>query len=269
MSATPHPPADVPPPMPRVAPWGGQGGVAHGFFGRRGGFSGGDLASLNLSERVGDRPWTVGANWTQVRRALPGLRVVRMQQVHGTRVVRVATDVDAVGEADGLLTTAAGIGLAVLTADCVPLLATAPQHGAVMALHAGWRGTLAGIAAAGLRRAASELGIPAADWQIALGPSIGGCCYEVEAAIGDQFVDRWGAMPDAWQPAGGHGQLDLRRVNRLILVAQGVPSEAIVDVGPCTSCASDEFFSHRRSGGRAGRQLSVIGRLGSTVSRPS
>ncbi|MBX3023283.1 peptidoglycan editing factor PgeF [bacterium] len=266
MSAAPPSLAAAPPPLLQVASWVGQGGVGHGFFGRRGGFSGGVLASLNLSERVGDRPWTVGANWTQVRRALPGLRIVRMQQVHGARVVHVATDHDAVGEADGLLTTAPGIGLAVLTADCVPLLAMAPRHGAVMALHAGWRGSLAGIAAAGLRRAASELGIPAADWQVALGPSIGGCCYRVEAAIGDQFVDRWGAMPDAWQPAGGHGQLDLRQVNRLILVAEGVPSEAIVDVGPCTSCASDEFFSHRRSGGRAGRQLSVIGRLAGPAS---
>src|SRR5690349_18259456 len=179
MPAIPEPFADGPPPTLQVAGWDG-GEVAHGFFGRRGGFSGGDLASLNLSERVGDRPWTVGANWTQVRRALPGLQVVRMQQVHGTRVLRVQGDTQAVGEADGLISTEPGLGLAVLTADCVPLLATAPGHGAVMALHAGWRGSLAGIAAVALRMATDELGIPASAWRVALGPSIGGCCYEVE-----------------------------------------------------------------------------------------
>ena len=252
-------PFDHRPPPILQAPWVGVAGVAHGFFGRRGGFSGGELGSLNLSERVGDRPWTVGANWTQVRRALPGLQVARMQQVHGIRVVRVGSADQQVGEADGMLTTEPGVGLAVLTADCVPLLAAAPGREAVMALHAGWRGSLAGIAVAALRTAAAELGIRPDEWQVALGPSIGGCCYEVEAEIGRQFVDRWGAMPDAWQPAGDHGQLDLRRANRAILVAQGVPEAAISDVGPCTSCASDEFFSHRRSSGRAGRQLSLIG----------
>lgn len=266
MPATPDPFDPGPPPMLR-APWVG-GDAAHGFFGRRGGFSGGELASLNLSERVGDRPWTVAANWTQVRRALPGLPVTRMRQVHGTRVVRVGSPAEQVGEADGMLTTESGVGLAVLTADCVPLLGVAPRHRAVMALHAGWRGSLAGIAAVALRMAADELGIPPHAWQVALGPSIGGCCYEVEAEIGRRFVDRWGAMPDAWRPAGAHGQLDLRRANRAILVAHGVAAENVADVGPCTSCAGDEFFSHRRSGGRAGRQLSLIGRPGPPAGDP-
>jgi YfiH family protein len=267
MPAIPEPLADGPPPLLQVGAWAAHG-VAHGFFGRRGGFSGGALAALNLSERVGDRPWTVGANWTRVRRALPGLQVVRMQQVHGVRVVRVLGATQQVGEADGMITDQAGVGLAVLTADCVPLLASAPRHGAVMALHAGWRGSLAGIAAAAVRLAADELGIAPAEWQVALGPAIGGCCYQVETAIGDRFRDRWGAMPDAWQPAGGHGQLDLRQANRAILVAQGVDPGAIVDVGPCTSCASEEFFSHRRSGGRAGRQLSAIGRVSPPAAPP-
>ena len=259
MSATPDPVDTSPPPVLRVAAWDGSEAPAHGFFGRHGGFSGGDLASLNVSERVGDRPWTVGANWTQVRRALPGLQVARMQQVHGTRVVRVGSAAQAVGDADGMLTTESGVGLAVLTADCVPLLAFAPGRGAVMALHAGWRGSLEGVAAVALQLATSELGITPGEWRVALGPSIGGCCYQVEADLGRRFGDRWGAMPDAWQPAGSHGQLDLRQVNRAILVASGVDPAAIVDVGPCTSCASDDFFSHRRSGGRAGRQLSLIG----------
>jgi purine-nucleoside/S-methyl-5'-thioadenosine phosphorylase / adenosine deaminase len=261
MPASPEVSAEPLPPRLQVASWSGVDGLAHGYFGRDGGVSGGELGTLNVSERVGDEATSVAANWSRVRRALPGLSVVRMQQVHGTRVVPVATAEQPVGEADGMLTTQPGIGLAVLTADCVPMLAFAPGR-AVMAVHAGWRGSLAGTGPAALQLAERELGIAPSEWRVALGPSIGGCCYEVEADIGRQFVERWGAMPDAWQPAGDHGHLDLRRANRAILVASGVNADAIVDVGPCTSCANERFFSHRRSQGRAGRQLSVIGLSG-------
>jgi YfiH family protein len=182
-----------------------------------------------------------------------------MQQVHGARVVRVEVGDQPIGAADGLLTTRSGLGLAVLTADCVPMLCVAPGDRAVMAIHAGWRGTLAGIAAVGLAEARRQLGVEPGAWQVALGPAIDGCCYEVETHIGRQLVDRWGAMPEAWQPNGAHGQLDLRAANRHILLAAGVPAAQIATVGPCTACQSAEYFSHRRSLGRAGRQLSVIG----------
>jgi len=259
MSATPEVPADALPPRLQVAAWAGIAGLAHGFFGRQGGVSDGELGALNVSDRVGDPPASVAANWARIRGALPGLGIVRMQQVHGTRVVRVAAPDQTVGEADAMITAQSGIGLAVLTADCVPLLACAPARGAVMAVHAGWRGSLAGAAPAALDLARRELDIAPSEWRFAMGPAIGGCCYEVETEIGQQFVDRWGAMPDAWHAAGDHGQLDLRRANRAILIASGVDAAAIAEVGPCTSCASDQFFSHRRSAGRAGRQLSVIG----------
>ena len=267
MTAVPEPFGDRPAPALRVESWPADR-PAHGFFGRRGGFSGGELASLNLSERVGDRPWTVGANWTRVRLALPGLEPVRMQQVHGVRTVVVESAAQSVGEADAMLTAVPGLGLVVMTADCVPLLAHAPGYDAVLAAHAGWKGSLAGVAVEALTMARERLGIPASAWQVALGPAIGGCCYEVEAEIGQRFVDRWGAMADAWQPAGSHGQLDLRRANRAILVAAGVDPGAIAVVGPCTSCAADEYFSHRRSAGRAGRQASIIGMPAGDAKRP-
>lgn len=260
MTAGPGAFGDQPAPALRVAGWPGER-LAHAFFGRHGGFSGGPLASLNLSERVGDRPWTVAANWTRVRLALPGLEPVRMQQVHGARAVLVESASQPVGEADAMLTTVPGLALAVMTADCVPILAHAPAHGAVLAAHAGWKGSLAGVAVAALRLAAERLAIPPAAWRVALGPAIGSCCYQVEADIGRRFADRWGgaAMADAWQPAGSHGQLDLRRANRAILAAAGVEPEAIVEVGPCTACAAADWFSHRHSAGRAGRQASLIG----------
>jgi YfiH family protein len=267
VTAIPAPFGDQPAPALRVDAWPGDA-PAHGFFGRHGGFSGGELGSLNLSERVGDRPWTVGANWTRVRLALPGLEPVRMQQVHGVHVVRVGSPSQRVGDADAMLTTEPGVGLVVLTADCVSVLAYAPGYGAVLAAHAGWKGSLAGVTVAALEMARSELAIPPAAWRVALGPAIGGCCYEVEAEIGQRFVDRWGDMADAWQAAGSHGRLDLRKANRAILVSAGVDPTAIVEVGPCTSCAAGDYFSHRHSAGLAGRQASIIGLLAGASESP-
>jgi len=253
------PAESAPPPALHVAAWDAFAGLRHAFLGRRGGVTPGALGALNLSERVGDDAAHVADNWRRARLAVPGLAVVRMQQVHGTRVVAVDAPAATVGEADAMISARVGVGLAVLTADCVPLLGVAPARGAVMAVHAGWRGSLAGIAAQALAAAQATFGIAPAEWHIALGPAIGGCCYEVEAAIGRQLIDRWGAMPEAWQPAGAHGQLDLRRANAAILAGQGVPTAQIVALGPCTACASDAYFSHRRSAGRAGRQASAIG----------
>lgn len=233
--------------------------LVHGFFGRAGGMSGGPFTSLNVSDRVGDDATAVAGNWQRVGATLSGLPFARMSQVHGTQILRVESAPNPIAEGDGMITDGAGFALAVLTADCVPMLAVAPAARAVMGLHGGWRGTLAGVAASGMREAQTWLGIDAADWQVALGPSIDGCCYEVEAEIGEQFTDRWGAMPDAWQRQGSHGQLDLRAASRHILIQAGVPEGQIVKVGPCTSCAGAEYFSHRQSGGRAGRQVSAIG----------
>jgi YfiH family protein len=252
-------PAGAAPPLARVAAWDRIAGLRHAFFGRGGGVSRGPWGSLNVSDRVGDDPHAVAANWHQVRLAAPDLSFVRMLQVHGARVLSVERAAESLEEADGMITRTAGLGLAVLSADCVPVLCVAPDAQAVMALHAGWRGTLAGVVSAGLAAARDRYGIQPATWQVALGPSIAACCYEVEAHIGERLVERWGAMPDAWRPAGARGMLDLRAANRQILVSEGVPETQIVDVGPCTSCHQDEYFSHRGSGGNAGRQLSVVG----------
>jgi polyphenol oxidase len=245
------------PPAEAVAAWASIDGLTYAFYGRHGGLSDGPWQSLNLSEKVGDDDDTVRRNWRRVAAAAGGLHIARMTQIHGSSVRAVGAG-ECAGECDGLLSRDAGLALAVLTADCVPILMVAPAHRAVMALHAGWRGTVAGIAVAGLE-AGRRLGIEPADWQAALGPSIGGCCYEVSAEIGAELEDRWGAMADAWQPAGRRGQLDLRLANSRILVGHGVPESAVVAVGPCTACEHQRYFSHRRSGGRTGRQASLIG----------
>jgi YfiH family protein len=233
-------------------------GLVHRFYGRTGGFSRDAFSSLNLSAAVGDDANAVARNWSVVGDDLDGLPIARMRQVHGGTVATARRDHLDVGAADGMSTGEPGLALAVLTADCVPILMAAPRRRVVMALHAGWRGTAAGIAAAAVARAHDELGVAPEEWLAALGPSIAACCYEVGTDVAAQITARWGAMPDAWSAAGEKGRLDLRLANRHILIRAGVPATGITFVGSCTACAPDRYFSHRQSKGRTGRQLSVI-----------
>jgi YfiH family protein len=235
--------------------------LAHGFLGRGGGASRGAWSALNLSYRVGDQREAVDRNWQRVRDAFAGLSIVTMGQVHGAALARVSRGPQRIEAVDGLFTDTAGVGLGVLTADCVPILMIAPAARVALAVHAGWRGTLAGIAALAVARAQQELGVPPAALRVAMGPAIGGCCYEVETSLAAQLEDRWGALGAAWQPAGPRGLLDLRAVNRAILTAAGVPADAIESVGPCTACDVRGYFSYRAGGGTTGRQLSVVGWL--------
>ncbi len=191
-----------------------------------------------------------------------GFHLVRVRQVHGALCLAAGAGTPSpAGDADALVTAEPGVAVAVATADCVPLLLASGDGRVVAAVHAGWRGTLAGIAADGVR-ALGERGIPADGVRAALGPAIDGCCYEVEREIAERFANELGAAVwQAWQdvPRPGKGRLDLRRVNALVLQQAGVPEEAIVRVGPCTACGGGPFASYRRDGAGAGRQLSWIG----------
>jgi YfiH family protein len=249
-------------PVLRVPEWRRIPRLQHGFLGRRGGSSIGARHSLNLSVAVSDDPAALRMNWNAVRAAIPALAVVRMRQIHGERIVLVRDARQQIGEADGLMSDVAGLALTVLTADCVPLLMVSPSRPGIAAVHAGWRGTLAGIADSAIRTGKRELDLEPAEWQIAMGPSINGCCYEVDAEIGARLESRWGRMPDAWSRVGRKGQLDLREANRAILVRGGVRPESIFAIGPCTACAHTDFFSHRKSRGESGRQASYLGWTG-------
>jgi YfiH family protein len=201
----------------------------------------------------------VNENWARVRSTLHGLAIVRMRQIHGDRVVRVRASGQEVGEADGMVTDTPGLALAVFTADCVPILMVARARRVAMALHAGWRGTAAGVVQRGVEMAQRELGVLPDEWEAALGPSIGGCCYEVGPEVSLALEGRWGAMPSAWREANGRRRLDLRKANRVILTKVGVPDDRVSDVGPCTACSLDAYFSHRAEAGHTGRQVSAVG----------
>ena len=247
-------------PALQVPGWDSIPNLVHGFLGRRGGVSRGPFAELNLSNRVGDAPETVQENWQRVRNATGGLRCARMQQVHGDRVVTINhADVDG-GEADAMVTCTSGTAAGVLTADCVPILLVAPGHHVVAAIHAGWRGTLAGVARRAVQHIEQNLGTQAGEVHAALGPSIDGCCYEVDPSIADALEQRWGTQSASVTGERGlKAMVDLRRVNIAILEGAGVPRAQIVNVGPCTRCAATEYFSHRAANGPTGRQWSFIG----------
>lgn len=190
-----------------------------------------------------------------------GFHLVRVRQVHGAVCLAAEEGSPSpAGDADALVTTRPGVAVAIATADCVPVLLAAPDAGAVAAVHAGWRGTVAAIAAVGVR-ALVERGARASDVHAALGPAIDGCCYEIEREIAERFAselgsDVWQAWRDGARP--GKGFLDLRRVNALVLAQAGVPEASIARVGPCTHCGGGPFASYRRDAERAGRQLSWI-----------
>src|ERR1700728_4298368 len=190
--------------------------ICHGFIGRSGGVSTGAFASMNLSYWVGDDERAVDNNWDRLRRQVPDLKLVaRLNQVHGNVVHAATRDTAALRPAgDGLITAEPGVMLGIYTADCVPILMVDSKRKIAGALHAGWRGVIADIAAAGVH-AMSQLGARASDIHAAMGPSIGPCCFEVDAELGDRFGrEIEGASKHSKVGRPGKAFIDLRAVVR-------------------------------------------------------
>jgi YfiH family protein len=249
----------------KVPQWGKYEGLLHGFIGRRGGKSIGPYAELNMSYRVSDDPKVVSQNVCDMKLAV-GIhdgRIVTMRQVHGDNIVEVTDKtLKEAGEADGMLTGGADVYLGILTADCVPLLFVAPKQKLVAAVHAGWRGTLAGIAEKAVKLFHGRYGVKASKLEVALGPAIGACCYEVKDDVAGPLNDRWGSVAGSSIQIRDHKTyVDLRAINHAILTGAGVPKTKVFQIGLCTSCAADDFFSYRRQKSETGRQISFIGWL--------
>jgi len=242
-----------------VSGWDGATGV---FTTRKGGVSPAPFDSLNLGAGSGDDP----GNVTRNRRILEGALGINggiktVSQVHGSDVY-VMTDPDDTRPIEGydaVITNIAGAAVGVLTADCVPILLYDPIARAVAAVHAGWAGTVKNIAAHAVERMSREYGTQPSDVLAAVGPSIGPCCYEVdEKVIGPlrESIGGWGTLTSPTGP--GHWRLDLWETNRRVLAGAGVLPDNISVLGLCTACNPEQFFSHRQSGGRAGRMMGVV-----------
>lgn len=235
-------------------------GIPHAFTTRTGGVSRSPFASLNLGRGVGDDPTALAKNRLTVLHAL-GLdrrRAVEAQQVHGSAVAVVtATDGDRIIDGvDGLVTADPTVVIAVHAADCVPILLADPAQGVVAAIHAGWRGIVAGVLveAVGVM---SQLTGSANELLAAIGPAIGPCCYEVDAPVIDR-LQRWPWWQDVVTTnARGRWQLDLRASAHRQLAAAGLRPEHIEILALCTKCRTDLFFSYRRDG-TTGRMAGLI-----------
>jgi YfiH family protein len=226
-------------------------GAAVRFSTRSGGVSEGPYASLNVGAQTGDVTERVVENRGLIATSagLAPEAVAMGHQVHGIEIKRwdgpppsPFTDATAPrAEADGHVTTLAGLGLLVQVADCLPVaLASTAQ---VAMVHCGWRGVAGGIVA----QAVAEFDEPPA---AVIGPGIGRCCFEVGPEVLAAFADVEGA-------AEGR-MLDLRMVAEARLRAAGV--ERVEHVDLCTFCREDLFFSHRRDGGVTGRQCGIVWR---------
>ena len=238
--------------------------IPHAFTTRQGGRSTGPFASLNLGRGVDDDPVAVRANRQAVAQALAldPRRHVEADQVHGA-VVAVVGAADAgrsVAEADGLVAVEPGTVLAVHAADCVPILLADPRTGAVAAVHAGWRGTAAGIASEAVTVMVDRFGTRPEDVLAAIGPSIGPCHYEVDEPVLER-LRHWPWWKAVTTPnARGRWQLDLRAANRRQLVDAGVLPERTEVLDLCTYHHPDLFYSHRRE--------RVTGRMAAIIAPP-
>jgi polyphenol oxidase len=225
----------------------------HGFSTREGvGFG------LNLSVRVGDDPNRVLENRMRALGSL-GLmpeRTMLVRQVHSGDVLRVTPDLlEQSGnlEADAMV-SAGSLALAIETADCYPILLEDRTAGVIGAAHAGWRGTIAGIARNTLL-AMVELGASPDRVRAAVGPGICAANYEVSPDLRDQFLEA-GFPRGIWTRANESWHLDLSEANRWLLEESGVPRDSIWVSGACSTEA--RFFSYRRDAGRTGRMWAVI-----------
>lgn len=238
-------------------------GFRHAFFTRQGGVSAGEFESLNFSVSVGDAPGNVAENLARAAGVL-GVAPERLffaSQVHGNTALLVDED-DGPNEVvhwecDALVGTAPGSAIGVRTADCVPILVGDRLTGAVVAIHAGWRGLVGGVVRAGLealRRVAGDTIDPVA----AIGPHITTPRFEVSEDVAAKLAASAPGRAVVERTFGPRPHVSLSGVARSALAEFGLGDAAIDEVPGCTAGDRELFFSYRRDGARSGRHLSAI-----------
>ena len=202
--------------------------------------------------------------------------IVVAHQVHGAGVAIVsASDAGkgarpgsrSIGQADALITDAPGVAIMTLHADCMAIQLCDPARRVVATIHAGWRGTVAGVTTETIRMMTAQSGTNPANVLAFLGPAIGPCCYEVGADVVTSWqataVDASGISIRASGDRADRWMFDLETANRLQLAAAGVSETNIESSGICTRCRGDEWFSHRGQGALTGRYGSFVALSGS------
>ena len=240
-------------------------GVPHCFTTRLGGVSEGIFSSLNLRYNGGDKSENVKKNYAAVASALgfDMKNLVLTQQTHSD-IVRSVTKADARGinnrlypECDALITNDPGTALCIFTADCTPVLLYDPVTGAVGAAHAGWRGTVAKIAAKTLSCMVDSFGCRPENIRAAIGPNIAQCCFETDKDVPEAILAAYGDAAQKYiRRAGDKYYVNLKEVNALSLRDVGVTHMEISEM--CTYCSHDLFWSHRFTKWERGSQGAFI-----------
>lgn len=240
-----------------------------GFSSRKGGVSQGQWHSLNCAFHVDDDGDHVIQNREIVSKAA-GFDFESWtcaEQVHSNDVY-VVTEKDrgkgrlsrasAIQNKDALITNVPGILLTSFYADCVPLFFFDPVNHVVGLAHAGWKGTLSKIAEKSIHTMVHEYGSHPSNIKAAMGPAIGSCCYEVNDVVIEHF--KQAHLSDGVIPkSNGRYWLDLKEINRQIMIEAGMMQTHIEISNLCTSCEVETFFSHRKEKGKTGRMVSFIG----------
>jgi len=235
--------------------------ILHGVFTRLGGVSQGPFASLNLSVSVPDDREAVMENRRRFYAAVEvqASTAVRTIQVHGARIAVVGpADVAIVQQStDGLVTATPNLPLVMAFADCTPIMLYDPVRGAVGMVHAGWRGTVAGVCQAAVQAMVGAFSCRPADIRAAIGPAIGPCCYEVGPEVEKAVAAAFGRTDGLFRPGpSGRPHLNQWAANERALRQAGV--RQIEHANCCTACHVDQFYSHRAEAGRTGRFGAII-----------
>lgn len=238
----------------------------HCFTTRMGGVSEGYLRSLNIGTSRGDKPENVLENYRILGNAIgfDPCNAVLCKQIHSDIVRTITAEHQGAGlfapplePCDGLITNVSGLALVVFTADCTPILLHDPITGVVGAVHAGWRGTVAGIAGKAVEAMTREYGCRPENIRAAIGPNIGFCHFETDADVPEALLAAFGPEMNSFiTQTGKKYHADLKAVNRWVLERAGVQH---IDVSmECTVCQCDRFWSHRVTRGERGSQGAII-----------
>ncbi len=246
----------------------GCGAVRHTFSTRMGGVSPEPYGSMNMSFNRGDARENVIQNYEILCDAV-GINtdhLVLSKQTHTTNV-RIITSKDwgtgynkpSFEDVDGMITNEPNVALVTQYADCVPLLFCDPVKRVIANSHSGWRGTAGRMGQVTVDKMVREFGCDRSDIIAAIGPCIGPCCYEVDQPVYDAFAKSNLTFPGVFIPTtAGHYMLDLRLVNKHILLESGI-SEGHIDIADtCTNCLHEELHSHRATGGKRGNLAAII-----------
>lgn len=259
------------------------GFIRHGFSTRQGGVSKGYLATMNFSFDRGDDPARVRENYRRMAGAIgvASDSFVVARQTHTINIRKVTAADRGCGvlrerpyqDIDGLMTDVPGITLVTFHADCLPIYFVDPKKRAVALVHAGWQGTVNGIAGNAVHGMETEYGCIAEDILVGIGPGICSDCYEIGEEVAERFFalfpeeqeeaetagKRILSRPHAGEDGRQRWQLDLKEANRRLLMRHGIAEEHIYVTDFCTRCNPERFFSHRASGIRRGLNAAFLG----------